>query len=157
MRRTDCLLTLITQNVDDLHERAGSTHVVHLHGEIMKSRSSRHEELTYPTNGKDIKIGDTCEKGYQLRPHVVWFGEPVPAMSKAIEFVTHASVFLVIGTSLQVYPAASLIDYVPPSVPVYLIDPHLPESTLVRRVKHIAEPATVGMQIFYREFIQIAS
>ncbi|MCP9610726.1 SIR2 family NAD-dependent protein deacylase [Coprobacter tertius] len=117
---------IITQNVDNLHERAGSGHVLHLHGELMKSRSSGDENLIYdiPVNNPDIKIGDKCAKGYQLRPHIVWFGEAVPMIEKAIDWVAEADIFVVIGTSLNVYPAAGLLHYVRRGVPVYLIDPN---------------------------------
>lgn len=115
-------VTIITQNIDDLHERAGSSDVVHLHGEIMKARSSLDERLLYPCVG-DISIGDTCAKGSQLRPHVVWFGEPVPKMEEAISVAKTADFFIVVGTSLEVYPAASLVDYVPYESTKFFIDP----------------------------------
>lgn len=103
---------IITQNIDDLHERAGSTNVLHLHGEIMLARSSIDEHLLYPTHGNDIQLGDLCKKKSQLRPHVVWFGEAVPMMERAAEVVMRADIFLVVGTSLAVYPAASLLQFV---------------------------------------------
>lgn len=103
---------IITQNIDDLHERAGSNNVLHLHGEIMKSRSSVDEHRLYDTHGRDISIGDLCELGSQLRPHVVWFGEAVPMMERAIELTMRADIFIVVGTSLAVYPAASLLQFV---------------------------------------------
>lgn len=125
---------IITQNVDDLHERAGSTYVVHLHGELRKSRSTADDNLVYPIEGWELKMGDTCEKGSQLRPHVVWFGEAVPFIEQAAEEASQADIFVVVGTSLNVYPAAGLVQYVQPGVPIYLIDPNevamsLPENT----------------------------
>ena len=118
-------VSIITQNVDNLHERAGSKHIVHLHGELTKVRSERYEELVYelPEDKFEVKIGDLCEKGYQLRPHIVWFGEAVPMMEKAVAITEKADILVIIGTSLNVYPAAGLVHYVRPDVPVYLIDP----------------------------------
>ncbi|MDD2590150.1 MAG: NAD-dependent deacylase [Fermentimonas sp.] len=116
---------IITQNIDNLHEQAGSSSVIHLHGELMKSRSTGDESLIYDIDPEncDIKLGDKCEKGYQLRPHIVWFGEMVPMMAKA-ETITHsADIFVIIGTSMNVYPAAGLLNDVKSNVPVYLIDP----------------------------------
>ena len=115
---------IITQNIDDLHERAGSSHVLHLHGEIDFARSSVDETLIYPLNGADIKLGDRCEKGSQLRPHIVWFGEAVPMMEEVIPLVEMADILLVIGTSLAVYPAAGLVNYVPPFAEKFYIDPN---------------------------------
>ncbi|HEY4800889.1 MAG TPA: Sir2 family NAD-dependent protein deacetylase, partial [Bacteroidia bacterium] len=112
---------IITQNIDDLHERAGSKRVLHLHGEITKSRSSIDPGLIYSIKGATITMGDTCELGSQLRPHVVWFGERVPEMENACKIASTADIFVIIGTSLNVYPAASLIDFVPVSVKKYLI------------------------------------
>ena len=114
---------IITQNVDDLHERAGSNHVLHLHGELRKARSTVDPELVYWIDGWELKEGDCCEKGAQLRPHVVWFGEAVPAIEEAAELAGTADLFVIIGTSLNVYPAAGLIHYVPQGTPVYAIDP----------------------------------
>ncbi len=113
---------IITQNIDDLHERAGSTNVTHLHGELLKARSTFDEDLILDWK-KDIKIGDFCEYNYQLRPHVVWFGEAVPMFQKAAEIVETAEILMVIGTSMQVYPAAGLVDFAPADTPVYFIDP----------------------------------
>jgi len=115
---------IVTQNVDDLHERAGSSHILHLHGELRKSRSTNDPDLIYNIEGWELKEGDLCEKGSQLRPHVVWFGEAVPAIEKAADIVSTAEIFLIIGTSMNVYPAAGLIAYVPDSSPVYVIDPN---------------------------------
>ncbi len=114
---------IITQNIDNLHERAGSTNILHLHGELTKVRSTKHPELVYEIGTKPIKIGDKCEKGAQLRPHIVWFGEQVPAMEQAAEIVSQADIFVVIGSSLNVYPAASLVAYAPQTSPKYIIDP----------------------------------
>ena len=122
----DYKVSIITQNVDDLHERAGSTDVLHLHGELSKVRSTADPSLIYtltPDNA-EIHVGDKCEKGSQLRPYIVWFGEAVPMIEKAVDIVRTADALVVIGTSLNVYPAAGLINYVPAGVPVYLIDPN---------------------------------
>jgi len=120
----DFEVRIITQNVDDLHERAGSSFVMHLHGELRKVRSSIDGSLVHELEGWELKWGDQCKKGSQLRPHIVWFGEAVPMIPNAIREVEQADVFLIIGTSLQVYPAASLVDYVQYDVPVFVIDPN---------------------------------
>ena len=137
---------IITQNVDNLHEQAGSTHVLHLHGELMKVRSCGPGAEVYDLSSEnyETRLGDTCPKGYQLRPHIVWFGEAVPEMNTAIDIVEKADIFLIIGTSLQVYPAASLLHYVPAKVPVYLIDPN-EVSTKSRKVYVINKGAGEGM------------
>lgn len=114
---------IITQNIDDLHERAGSSHVIHLHGELTKARSSVDDNLLYDIGYSDIKKGDICEHGSQLRPHVVWFGEPVPMIEEAAEILRDADILLIIGTSLQVYPAAGLMHYAPSTCRKYVIDP----------------------------------
>jgi NAD-dependent deacetylase len=136
-------VTIITQNIDDLHERAGSTNVIHLHGEIMKARSSCDEHLLYPWTG-DMAIGQTCEKGSQLRPHVVWFGEAVPMMDSAIAVARTADFFIVVGTSLEVYPAASLVDYVPYESIKFFIDPD-PNGLTDESFRVIRAPATEGI------------
>ncbi|NVO31125.1 SIR2 family NAD-dependent protein deacylase [Hymenobacter lapidiphilus] len=138
-------VVVITQNVDDLHERAGSTKVLHLHGKLFESRSSRHEELVYPMSSDRIELGENCAKGYQLRPNIVWFGEAVPMMEVAMEEVETADVLLVAGTSLQVYPAAGLLDYVPRNAPIYVIDPGRPPIASRPRLHFITEPATTGL------------
>jgi NAD-dependent deacetylase len=115
-------VSIITQNIDDLHERAGSTDVTHLHGELLKARSTFDEDLVMDWK-KDIKIGDFCEFNYQLRPHVVWFGEAVPMFQKAAEIVASADTIIIIGTSMQVYPAAGLVDFAPANTSLYFIDP----------------------------------
>ncbi|MBX7043846.1 MAG: NAD-dependent deacylase [Ignavibacteria bacterium] len=120
-------VVVITQNVDFYHEKAGSSNVIHLHGELDKARSTADPSLIYDLNGKDIKAGDKCEKGSQLRPHVVWFGEAVPMMEAAVREAIDADIMIVIGTSLVVYPAASLLQFVPEYCKVYLIDPEMPE------------------------------
>jgi NAD-dependent deacetylase len=124
----DFNVVIVTQNVDDLHERAGSANVIHLHGELLKAQSTRYPEEVYHLGDRDIQLGDKCEFGSQLRPNVVWFGEPVPLMDKAMREVSDADFFLVVGTSMQVYPAASLINYAPVEIPKYLIDPNIPEN-----------------------------
>jgi NAD-dependent deacetylase len=116
---------IITQNIDDLHERAGSTQVLHLHGLITQARSSVNENLLYNIDGWELRMGDRCELGSQLRPHVVWFGEAVPMMEPALREIQQADLVLVVGTSMQVYPAASLVHYKPSGCPVYVIDPRL--------------------------------
>lgn len=116
-------VVVVTQNIDDLHERAGSSQVMHLHGEIAKVRSSVDSELIYDIGGEDIQIGQTCDKGSQLRPHVVWFGEAVPMLEKAAKEIEQADLFMVVGSSLNVYPAAGLVFYAPSHAPKYLIDP----------------------------------
>ncbi len=132
---------IITQNVDDLHERAGSKNVLHLHGELLKVRSEKNPSLVYPWTG-DLHIGDTAEDGAQLRPHIVWFGEPVPAIEEAAREAAKADIFLIIGTSMQVYPAAGLVDLLRPEIPVYYVDPH-PAPLQVSNPLHVyAEPAT---------------
>jgi len=117
---------IITQNVDNLHERAGSSHILHIHGELMKARSTGPGAEVYDINPEKIElnIGDKCPKGYQLRPHIVWFGEAVPEIENAIQIVEKADILAIIGTSMQVYPAAGLINYIPTGIPIYLIDPN---------------------------------
>lgn len=136
---------IITQNVDDLHERAGSRKVIHLHGELKKVRSSVDPELIYDLEGWELKLGTKCPKGSQLRPHIVWFGEAVPAMDEAVEITSQADIFVVIGTSLNVYPAAGLLHYTPSNCPIFVIDPERP-SVSVKGVTFIEEKAGAGMQ-----------
>ena len=145
---------IITQNVDNLHERAGSTHVLHLHGELTKARSSMYPSLVYNIGDKEIKIGDKCEKGSQLRPYIVWFGEEVPAMEQAVPIVESADILCVIGTSLNVYPAAGLLHYAPPGCPVYLIDPN-PPLHLPGNVRVIAKGAGEGVEEFIRRVMSL--
>lgn len=136
---------IITQNVDDLHERAASKKILHLHGELKKVRSTVDSKLVHELDRWELKKGDTCEKGSQLRPHIVWFGEPVPKMTDAIEITKKADLFAVIGTSLNVYPAASLIDYTPNGIPLFLIDPEEITGKLYRKVNFIKEKASSGV------------
>lgn len=148
-------VTVITQNVDDLHERAGSTNVLHLHGELIKARSSTDPELIYEIGYKEICIGEKCEKGSQLRPHIVWFGEMVPMMEEAADIVMEADIFIVVGTSLVVYPAASLVEYTKPGIPKYIIDLIKPDMFyLPRGVKFIEEKAGTGMPMLANELLQ---
>lgn len=144
----DYNVSIITQNVDDLHERAGSTHVLHLHGELGKVRSTKDPSVIYtltPDNW-EINLGDKCEKGSQLRPHIVWFGEAVPMIEEAIEVVQRADVLVVIGTSLNVYPAAGLLNYVKANTPIYLIDPN-EVKTYVSDIHFIKKGASEGVEI----------
>ncbi|MCS6822929.1 MAG: NAD-dependent deacylase [Cytophagaceae bacterium] len=138
-------VSVVTQNVDNLHERAGSTEVIHLHGELFKSRSTVDERLIYDIEGWQLNLGDLCEKGSQLRPHVVWFGEPVPMFNHAVNIAMQADIFIVVGTSLQVYPAASLIECVPQHAPKYIIDPRRPAVRFHENLTFIEKTATQGM------------
>jgi NAD-dependent deacetylase len=138
-------VTIITQNVDNLHEQAGSTKVIHLHGELFKSKSTIDDSLIYDMKGWELNVGDLCEKGGQLRPHIVWFGEMVPLMEVAAELVGQADLFMVVGTSLAVYPAASLIDYALPEIDKYIIDPTIPNIAGYDNLTSIAEPASTGI------------
>jgi len=144
---------VITQNVDDLHERAGSKHVLHLHGEILKARSSRNPECVVSLADKDIGPGEKAPDGTPLRPHVVWFGEAVPAIGEAAEAVMEADTLIVVGTSMLVYPAAGLIEYAKPEAEVYVINPEIPESLLARPYHLIAEPAAVGIPRLVRKWM----
>ena len=138
-------VSIITQNIDDLHERAGSTHVIHLHGEVNKARSSVESGLVYELDHWEMKMGDTCEKGSQLRPHIVWFGEAVPMIEKAIPIVEMADVVMVIGTSLSVYPAAGLLNYATSSSQKYYIDPKGYEGDNHYPIEMIKETAGFGV------------
>lgn len=138
----DYKVTIITQNVDDLHERAGSTNVIHLHGELRKIRSTQNEN-DIKFWDKDVNLGDNCEKGHQLRPHIVWFGEAVPMIEKAMEICQTADILVIIGTSMQVYPAAGLIDFAPAQIPIFYIDPK-PAMRSGGKVNIIAKSATEG-------------
>ena len=137
-------ITIITQNIDDLHERAGSTNVVHLHGEIFKMRSEGNDSLVYDVRD-DIQLGAKAEDGSQLRPHIVWFEEEVPMISQAVEIVRQADIFVVIGTSLVVYPAAGLVNYTAPDVPKFVVDVHIPYALPMRNLTVIQKPATKGI------------
>jgi NAD-dependent deacetylase len=136
---------IITQNVDDLHERAGSSSVLHLHGELKKVRSTGDPSLIYTLDHWELKMGDVCEKGYQLRPHIVWFGEAVPMFETAVHIAEQADLFMVIGTSMVVYPAAALINYVPEPVPKYYIDPKAFPVSGVPNLSIIQEKAGTGV------------
>jgi NAD-dependent deacetylase len=137
-------VTVITQNIDDLHERGGSTNVLHLHGEIFKMRSVDDGDTIYEIRG-DINVGDLAADGTQLRPHIVWFEEPVPMMEKAAALLHNCDYFVVIGTSLQVYPAASLLHYAPPFLPKYIIDKKIPVTENYPNLHIIEKPATEGV------------
>ena len=146
-------VNIITQNIDDLHERAGSSKVLHLHGELKKARSSVDELLIYDIEGWELKFGDLCAMGSQLRPHIVWFGEAVPAMDEAIPVVENADILAVIGTSLNVYPAAGLVSYTKRGTPIFVIDPERPE-LFIRNVTYIQEKAGKGVEILKEQLIK---
>ena len=137
---------IITQNVDDLHERAGSTNILHLHGEIVKVRSTAREDLVYTLDGWQLNWGDRCEMGSQLRPHIVWFGENVPLIEPAVEIVAMADYIVVVGTSMQVYPAASLIHYAPKLAKKFIIDPNMPSTAGITNIVEIREGAGEGLK-----------
>jgi len=145
-------VTIITQNIDDLHERAKSANVLHLHGVITKSQSDRNSNLTYDIPDWELKMGELCELGSQLRPHVVWFGEPVPMIEKAVEISSDADIFIVIGTSLQVYPAAGLIDLVPAKARKFLIDPNALEIS-AKNIEMISESAVIGVPLLVERLL----
>ena len=138
-------VSIVTQNIDDLHERAGSKNVFHLHGEIFKMRSVKNEAIFYEIEG-DIHVGDKAPDGYQLRPHVVWFGEAVPTILDARLIMAQADIFVLVGTSLQVYPASGLIDYLPPGVPKYIIDKNPPYIPPHHNFHVIQNSATEGVE-----------
>lgn len=138
-------VTIVTQNIDDLHERAGSSCVLHLHGEIFKMRSEKNESLVYDIRG-DILSGDKAEDGAQLRPHIVWFEEPVPMISEAIGILKDAEIFVVVGTSLAVYPAAGLVNYAPWQIPKFIIDKKIPYTSPLYNLTNIEKPATEGVR-----------
>jgi len=136
---------IITQNVDDLHERAGSKNILHLHGELLKSQSTMDEDMVYDIDGWELNLGDVCEKGSQLRPHIVWFGEAVPMITNASVISQQADIFIVIGTSMAVYPAAGLIGYVPESKAKYIVDPNATNIGYVSNLEIIKENAGKGV------------
>jgi NAD-dependent deacetylase len=138
---------IITQNVDDLHERAGSTKILHLHGELTKARSTSDKNLIYDIGYRDINPGDLCEKGSQLRPHIVWFGEDVPMMDEAVRLTAEAEIFVVVGSSLNVYPAAGLINYAPKNASLWLIDPNDVAVPDYMNVEVIKEGASKGVEV----------
>ncbi|MEN8116427.1 MAG: Sir2 family NAD-dependent protein deacetylase [Bacteroidota bacterium] len=141
---------VVTQNVDDLHEQSGSTKVLHLHGELRKVRSTIDSSLVYTMDHWELKMGDKCELGSQLRPHIVWFGEPVPAIEEAIAVVQGADILLVVGTSLAVYPAAALVNYVQPDTQIFIVDPNRP-SVYQQNVTYIEEKAGRGVELLKTE------
>lgn len=148
-------VTIITQNVDDLHERAGSTNVLHLHGELLKVRSMGSSRVI--DWGKDLNLGDLCAEGHQLRPHIVWFGEDVPMIAPAMEITAEADVLMVIGTSMQVYPAASLIHYISNEAPIYFIDPRPSvNEDSIKNLTIISKNATKGVPIVVADLIDKA-
>jgi NAD-dependent deacetylase len=136
---------IITQNIDDLHERAGSSSVLHLHGEIFKMRSTADTSLIYEIKG-DIKMGDTADDGMQLRPHIVWFEEPVPMIEAAVPVVRNADILVVVGTSLVVYPAAGLINYASYAIPKFIVDKRIPYTASINNLVAIEKPATEGVK-----------
>ena len=144
---------IITQNIDNLHEQAGSSRVMHLHGELFKAQSVNNPALVIEIEG-DILIGDTGEDGAQLRPHVVWFGEPVPMIEPAAHLCSQADICIIIGTSLVVYPAAGLIEYVPLSAPVYVVDPKTPQVYTGHKVHYLSERGAVGVPKLVQYLIQ---
>lgn len=148
-------VSIITQNIDDLHERAGSTNIIHLHGELLKSRSTANPKLIYDCL-TDINIGDTCELGSQLRPHIVWFGEEVPLLSTAARITSPADVLIIVGTSMQVYPAANLINYVSLATHIYFIDPQpVIQKNYFPNLKIIAENASTGVPKVVNQLIDL--
>lgn len=138
-------VAIVTQNIDDLHERGGSTNVIHLHGEIFKMRGQKDENKIYDI-GDDINLGDLAEDGSQLRPHIVWFEEAVPKITEAMKIMSQADIFVLVGSSLQVYPAAGLVDYVPHRVPKYIIDKKIPYTSAPTNFFFIEKPATEGVE-----------
>src|SRR5215203_2515121 len=146
---------IVTQNIDDLHERAGSENVLHLHGEILKMRSEKNEGLIYPIEG-EIKMGDKADDGAQLRPHIVWFEEAVPMIEPAVAIVKEADIFLIVGTSLVVYPAAGLVNYAPWPIPKFIVDKQIPYTSSLYNLSVIEKPATEGvedLQQLLKEFV----
>lgn len=137
---------IITQNIDDLHERAGSTNITHLHGIVTYAQSSKNAELCYPIKGDEIEMGSLCELGSQLRPHVVWFGEAVPMIETAAALCLTADYFLLVGTSLAVYPAAGLLDFIPQHIQKYIVDLNIPPVGRYQNIIRIEKAATVGVK-----------
>ena len=147
---------IVTQNVDDLHERAGSKSVLHLHGEIRKARSTADANRVYPIAGWQLNLGDRCELGSQLRPHIVWFGELVPQIEPALQLCATADLFVVVGTSLVVYPAAGLVDYVEPKISKWVIDPELPPINHLPNVTPIEATASAGLEQLAEQLYRLA-
>ena len=146
-------VTIVTQNVDNLHERGGSTNIIHLHGELLKARSTADETLVYDWPG-DMTEASKCEKGSQLRPHIVWFGEPVPEIERAVPVISEADIFIVIGTSLAVYPAAGLLHYAKYEADKWLIDPNDMPLPRIPHLKFINEKATLGVDYLVNELMK---
>ncbi len=144
---------VITQNVDDLHERAGNQNVLHLHGELIKVRSVKNPSLIYPWY-KDLHRGDVAEDGAQLRPHIVWFGETVPAINQATKLTQQADIFIIVGTSMQVYPAAGLIQALPPNAQIFYIDPHPAPLNVNHHTKVIAQKSGVALPELVSQLIK---
>lgn len=147
---------IITQNVDNLHERAGSTQILHLHGELTKARSSVDESLIVDIGYEDIRIGDCCSRGSQLRPHIVWFGEAVPAIAQAMSMIGDADIVMVVGTSLNVYPAAGLLAYAPRTIQKFLVDPGPVSAPGILNLTHIRETAATGVPVLAEKLRQTA-
>lgn len=145
---------IITQNVDDLHERAGSSNVLHLHGELKKVRSTADPSIVFELDDWELKAGDTCPKGSQLRPHIVWFGESVPNITAAAEIVTTADILIIIGTSMQVYPAAGLVHYAPVEIDKYYVDPEAFENRMLSNLKVIKSTAGGAIPGLVEELLQ---
>lgn len=146
---------IITQNIDDLHERAGSKKILHLHGEIMKCRSTADMSKVYPITNWEMKIGDSCELGSQLRPHIVWFGEMVPEMEKAYLIAEKADIFCVVGSSMAVYPAAGLIEFTKKNIPKYVIDPNDVQIHNTSNVVFIKEKASSGLALLASKYLGV--
>ena len=146
-------VVIVTQNVDNLHEKAGSSRVIHLHGELFKTRSTLDPNLVYELKGWELNEGDRCEKGSQLRPHIVWFGEMVPLMETAVMETALADIFIVVGTSLLVYPAAGLLDYVADEVPKYIVDVKIPPVSPRPNLHLIEEKASVGLEMLVNQLL----
>ncbi|MBK8883966.1 MAG: NAD-dependent deacylase [Bacteroidales bacterium] len=144
---------IITQNIDNLHEQAGSSKILHLHGELTKARSTVDPSLVYDIGYRDISKGDSCAKGSQLRPHIVWFGEEVPMMEEAVRLTAEADIFVVIGSSLNVYPAAGLVNYAPHKAQLWLIDPNDVAVPVNRKVEVIKEKASRGVELLTERLI----
>ena len=148
-------VTVVTQNVDNLHERAGSKNIIHLHGSLFESRSTIDGNLIYPIKGWELKLGDVCERGSQLRPNIVWFGELVPMIEVAAYHAAQADIFLVVGTSMVVYPAAGLIHYVPTESPKFVVDPKIPEVGSIPYVTMITDKASTGMDTVKKHLLEL--
>lgn len=149
------VVEIVTQNVDNLHERAGSNSILHLHGELTKSRSTSNPALVYTIDGWEIKMGDQCELGSQLRPHIVWFGEDVPLIEDAAKLVESADILIIIGTSMNVYPAAGLLHFAQKNTKIYFIDPKANEISVPQSVERICEKASDGMKLLFNLLVKV--